>query len=315
MNSLPKITIDPEFQNLIRPLRRKEYLLLEESIREEGCRDPIILWKGILIDGHNRYEICTRHAIPFQTREMEFSCREEVVAWICRNQLGRRNISEETRRYLIGRQYESEKIVNKIKNPLGRNQYSTDDDYIADEHPHRRGRKRHKTAQRIADENHITHATVQKYASFTRALDEIGRKEPELKSKILSGKYKISIPNIVKLSLSSAHELRKVNTRVERNKQAFLQYSETKDLLEHDMPRPVLPTTPAPSIKDMPEFDPDSTLVELSLTIPTWISSIKRMENNTNMEIVSDIAKGKLEDALLNLYSEVEKMLIKLKED
>ena len=55
---------------------------------------------------------------PFSVEEMEFECKEEVIAWICANQLGRRNLTEETRKYLIGIQYESEKIVNSKKMPL-----------------------------------------------------------------------------------------------------------------------------------------------------------------------------------------------------
>ena len=72
------INIDPEFKNLIHPLQKKEYLQLEENIRADGCLHPIILWKGYIIDGHNRYEICTKHNIPFQIKEMDFSYIEKL---------------------------------------------------------------------------------------------------------------------------------------------------------------------------------------------------------------------------------------------
>ena len=116
MDKLPILKIDPEFKDLIRPLRRKEYLQLEENILDEGCRDPIIVWNDYIIDGHNRYSICTKYSIPFNTVSKDFASREEVIVWICKNQLGRRNITEETRKYLIGRQYESEKIIDSKKN-------------------------------------------------------------------------------------------------------------------------------------------------------------------------------------------------------
>ena len=154
------LKIDEEFKTIIRPLKRKEFIQLEENIKADGCRDPITTWNGIIIDGHNRYEICSKYAIPFEVMEMEFSCREEAIAWICKNQLGRRNLSDESRRYLIGRQYESEKIVNTSKNPMGNNQYTIppEDDLPADFNA-TESASRHKTAQRIANENHITHAT------------------------------------------------------------------------------------------------------------------------------------------------------------
>ena len=119
------LKIEPKFKNLIRPLQRKEYLQLEQNILSDGCRDPIITWNGVIVDGHNRYEICMRHQIPFAVLEMDFSCEAEAIAWICANQLGRRNISEETRKYLIGKQFEAEKLAGAVKNPNGNNQYST----------------------------------------------------------------------------------------------------------------------------------------------------------------------------------------------
>ena len=92
-----KLKINMEFKNLIRPLQKKEFLQLEANILSDGCRDPIVTWKGFIVDGHNRYEICTEHQIPFEILELDFECKEAAIAWICANQLGRRNITEETR--------------------------------------------------------------------------------------------------------------------------------------------------------------------------------------------------------------------------
>ena len=251
----PPIKIDEEFKNLIRPLRQKEYLQLEENIRNDGCLEPIVLWNNTIIDGHNRYEICTRHNIPFNVRHVKFSCREEAIAWICKNQLGRRNISEETRRYLIGRQYESEKIVQRVKNPLGKNQYVADDTTSSHKVRYKESPSRHKTAQRIADENHVTHTTVQKYALFTKAIDEISQKEPELARKILSGNYKIAHQNIIELSLLPADELRKINRRVDKHNLPYMQYSKTRNVISNPdgyLPKPQV-VVHTPSIKDMPE--------------------------------------------------------------
>ena len=92
------LEVDPEFKALIRPLRKDEYLQLEVNLSIDGCRDPIITWNNIIIDGHSRYEICNRLHIPYAVREMPFENRERAIVWICSNQLGRRNITEETRR-------------------------------------------------------------------------------------------------------------------------------------------------------------------------------------------------------------------------
>ena len=88
------ITIDKEFQSLIPPLTAEEYAGLEQSIIAEGCRDALVTWNGTLIDGHNRYEICQKHGIPFRTQEKHFDSREDAKVWIIDNQLSRRNLSE-----------------------------------------------------------------------------------------------------------------------------------------------------------------------------------------------------------------------------
>lgn len=70
---MPKsLIIDPQFKNLIPPLQRTEYLQLEENLLADGCRDPLVVWRGTLVDGHNRYEICMRHRIPFSVTEVDF---------------------------------------------------------------------------------------------------------------------------------------------------------------------------------------------------------------------------------------------------
>ena len=84
------LKIDPEFQNQIPPLTDDEYRQLEENILKEGkLLSPLIVWGNTLVDGHNRYEIVQEHPeISFSTMPLPFESREEVLAWICKNQLG-----------------------------------------------------------------------------------------------------------------------------------------------------------------------------------------------------------------------------------
>jgi hypothetical protein len=92
-----ELKIDQEFLNLIPPLTEVEYEQLTENILTHGCRDPIITWRGAIIDGHNRYGICQCHNIPFETAAASFSCRYDAVVWIIENQLGRRNLTDAMR--------------------------------------------------------------------------------------------------------------------------------------------------------------------------------------------------------------------------
>ena len=91
---MPEIIIDEELSGLIPPLTEDEYSRLEQSILDEGCRDAIILWGNIIVDGHNRYRICQKHNISFRTLQKEFATKDDVKLWMLQNQLSRRNLSD-----------------------------------------------------------------------------------------------------------------------------------------------------------------------------------------------------------------------------
>lgn len=94
------LEIDNEFKALIPELSEIEFTQLEENILENGCLDSIKVWDNLIIDGHNRFEICETHGIDYRTFQIEFNHRDEVKAWIIRNQFGRRNLSAYTRSIL-----------------------------------------------------------------------------------------------------------------------------------------------------------------------------------------------------------------------
>lgn len=87
------VFIDEEMRDLIPALLPEEYALLRDSIIADGCRDAILVWNGMIVDGHNRYMICTENGIEYETKEMQFDTRQDAMLWMLRNQLGRRNIN------------------------------------------------------------------------------------------------------------------------------------------------------------------------------------------------------------------------------
>ena len=91
---LPELIIDSEFAGLIPPLTPEEFSGLEQSIMAEGCREAIIVWNNIIVDGHNRYKICRNNKIPYKTEQKDFANRDEVMLWMLRNQLSRRNLND-----------------------------------------------------------------------------------------------------------------------------------------------------------------------------------------------------------------------------
>ncbi|GAB3187184.1 ParB N-terminal domain-containing protein [Hydrogenophaga aquatica] len=105
------IVVDPELKAYIDPLTPDEYEALERSLLAEGCRDALVLWGDLLVDGHNRYEICQKHGLPFQTTQSKlFDSIEDVHLWMIEQHLGRRSVSDFQRGVLALRKRE---IVDK----------------------------------------------------------------------------------------------------------------------------------------------------------------------------------------------------------
>lgn len=170
------ITIDSEFKSLIPPLTPEEYAGLEASIIKEGCRDALIIWDGTLIDGHNRYEMCIKHEIEYDTSELVFNSRDDAIDWIYQNQLSRRNLTDNNIRYLRGKQYEHRK---KTHGGNHGNQYTK----VTKTQTGPSG----NTAQNLAEEHGVSKNTIKRDAEYARAVDTLARDYgEEEKQKIIS---------------------------------------------------------------------------------------------------------------------------------
>jgi len=174
------ITIDPEFKNLIRPLSDQERKELRESLSICGLLMPLVVWrhegKTILVDGHNRLSLWKEFDgfgdFEFKTQELRFGNRDKVKEWIIKNQLGRRNLSPDDYKLLVGMLYNQRKKV--VKNPEGKNQHSEVRDQN-DTQP-----KRDKTAEIVAAETGVSPATVKRAGKLAAKVEEIQQAEPEL---------------------------------------------------------------------------------------------------------------------------------------
>eukprot|EP01041_Mallomonas_annulata_P014731 gene14731-31310_t len=101
------ITVNPDLKAYIDPLTPDEFDALERSILTEGCRDALVLWGDVLVDGHNRYGICQKHGLPFQTLQSTlFHSLEDVHLWMIDQHLGRRSVSDFQRGVLALRKRE-----------------------------------------------------------------------------------------------------------------------------------------------------------------------------------------------------------------
>ena len=199
MMNLNALKIDPEFQGKIPPLTFEELNQLEANILRDGrIINPIIVWQGLIVDGHNRFIIAKKHPeIPFTVHETEFANRYEAIIWICKNQLGRRNLTPEQKKYLIGKQYEAEKLnhggdqKSNLKKSTGQNGQSIDKRW---------------TRQRIADENGVNDSFVKRAEQFSKGVDAAEEAVPGTRQKVLSGEVKPTAAEIASVARAPPEE-------------------------------------------------------------------------------------------------------------
>ena len=197
---LEELKIDPEFEKVIPPLTKDEYHHLEENILDDGrIMMPIAVWGDIIVDGHNRYRIAREYGdIPFSTTQLDFDNRYEAIAWICKNQLGRRNLSDEQKAYLLGKRYSAEKQIEKQRDengrfaPIGQN-----------DHPE----EKLKTSERIAKEIGKSEKHVRRAEQYAQALDLADSVCPGIKKDILSGFLNTTNKDVIALLKADKEDL------------------------------------------------------------------------------------------------------------
>lgn len=175
--------IDPEFENEIPKIKEEEYKQLYNNILEAGeVYEPLVVWNGVLVDGHNRWNIILELKekgiiIKHRIREVNFDNNHAAKAWMWKQQRGRRNLTDEQQEYAIGKQLAEEKLA------VGANQHTVVEG-VQSGPPRKPG----KTAQKIADENGIGYGSVFRAEKFAKGIDALREISSEAADKVLDGK-------------------------------------------------------------------------------------------------------------------------------
>jgi hypothetical protein len=216
----PTLKIDEEFQFLIPPLPKEDYLQLDRNILRDGCLDPIKVWDGhdTIIDGHNRYKICTEKNREYKIHPIKLDTREEVINWIIDNQVGRRNLTPSQASYLRGKKYNNEKKL------AHRPEKGDQSDHL-------------KTSEKIAKEEKIGSATVRRDAKFATAVDFLKDDAGlEFGKKLISEEIKLPKTDVIKLANKPAEERKALVDEIQTKGANSLGEAETA--LEIKKPQP-----------------------------------------------------------------------------
>jgi N6-adenosine-specific RNA methylase IME4 len=169
-----EIIISPELKSILPPLTPDEYKILEESLLVEGCRNPLIIWNNILVDGYNRYAICTKHNIHYRIEEIQANNIEDIKLWIIDNQKGRRNLTD-------GWKFELAQVRKEILLKQGRETQGARTDLLSIVD---KKLDPHNTRNEIAEDLGWSTGKV--------AMADRVWKEPEIKEKVKNGEITIN---------------------------------------------------------------------------------------------------------------------------
>ncbi|MET3125663.1 hypothetical protein ABID42_000765 [Arcicella rosea] len=223
-NIKSQIVILDQLRELIPPLTGDELHQLELNILKHGVKDPLSIWETtasiaqiddsntpvyVLIDGHNRYDICKKNRLDYRINLLKFTSLDEVKDYMIDFQLGRRNLSPEQASYLRGLRYLQQKSMR------GGDKFSTE------------GQQDVSIA--LGTEYGVSSRTIKRDGEFASGLNKLST---SLKQEILTGKQKLpkaTINAISKLETSEPLEsIEQITNELSKNNQVFSATSENQ---------------------------------------------------------------------------------------
>lgn len=181
--------IHPPFRDLIPPLTADEREHLEAELVAHGCREPLVVWRDFLIDGHNRLEICTRLGLPYEVVDYSLSSllldEASVMQWICDNQLARRNLTPFQASYLRGKRY---LLMRVTRVQVGQSGRPGESGYRIDP-----GAQRGERRALVAAESGVGARTITRDFRYAEAVDAIATSAGlDVRNAVLRGDVRIT---------------------------------------------------------------------------------------------------------------------------
>ena len=186
-----ELTIDAELRSLIAPLTPQEFELLKSQIAEQGCLQPLCIWKAndgqrILLDGHNRYQICTEYNLRYNTVNVRLASRQHAKLWILQHQAGRRNLSDDQRAVVWNEIREQRSKIASEEGAAKARAAKADSVKITESK-----RSKRDTRAEVAREANLSESKL-------RRTQELKKYQPELYEKVLRGE--LTLRDVVKES-------------------------------------------------------------------------------------------------------------------
>lgn len=310
--------IDPEFQNKIPPISEDEFRQLRENILTAGeVYEPLVVWDGVLVDGHNRWKVIQeRPEVEWRIREMDFPDKWAAFDWMYKNQLGRRNLTDEQRTYMIGKMLEARKRSGNqytAKSAAGQN----------DRQQKNRRETKDGTAGQIGKEVGMGEKNVRRAEKFAKGIDKLREVSPEAADKVLYGNADITKMEVQQISRMQpdevdemADEILNPPTKEEKQKQRKVASKISRVSVETEEDKERMAKIEA-IVKDMydpstaPEFTIDLLIEDIDLNAEIYVQLLENtLADRKNL--VTDENKPRIAEAIDRVVEKIMKVREKL---
>ena len=292
----PEIKKDPVFHRLVQPLEKTALAALREDLIHDPSSRIVQTWNGYLLHEYEKYDLCKDMDLPVQIDDKSFLSYEHAASYLCAAQMDRSDLTNEYRKYLIGELFvfEEQKMLRTSPD---------------------RTNAKYRIAYQIGEKINLSGGTVLKYNVYAIAMNTIFDQSTEFALRILTGKTRVSHENVIELSRLAPEELKTVARSALEENTSHLTFSDIRHEVKYTYTQTKAPVSrrerkeqkekTRAGIRQMPVYDPDSDVNSLCMTINSWVSSIERVNSNTDFSTISNRAMLELMKQLTILESTI----------
>ena len=301
------LIFDQDFRDLDIPMQPCQYRALVKKAEKGTVIETLPVWQGMLLKGHDIYLQLLKHHRHFTCQEMHFARKSEAIAWICREQLKRKDLVRPAVCWLLYRLYEAQLDAENRKVAKERFQYKQLSPSTRSEQEKIVSRDNTGVLESIGKEYHYDKMTIRRYVQFGRHLDHLNDMFPGIRLRVLKGEVDVAIMYMDALMDMPPEELKRMiedpQCRKLRPPEKVIQ--EIRLLRDSKRRRRAHVQT---AIKETPAYDPDAELNGLTYTVGVWIKTIARTGKTADLAHATTSGKDRLQHALSELTMETDSL-------
>lgn len=301
------LLIDNTFRDLNIPLQPDQYQELERQIKKNNTSETFPVWHGFLLTEYARYNLMLKYHRHYTCKEISFTRKTEAIAWICREQLKRTDLTKPATYWLLYRLYEALLDAEKRIKAKDQFQYKQLSPSLHFESTRKEASENTAVLKKVGGEFHFDKLTIRNYVKFGRQLDRLEEMFPGIRNRILTGKVDVARIYMDALMEMPQDELRKMINDPQCKRLRPPEHI-ANEILQHRECKRKRKILVDAAIKKTPEYDPDSELNGLTYTIGAWVKTLSRTSKTADLPQATLTGKERLQRALCELSTETDSL-------